>query len=371
MFNDLDLYNKKNKKLILKSVTKTIDKNNFIFDQNVDKLEKRLSKFTGSKYVCTVGSGTDALLLSLLSLNLKKGDEIIIPSFSWLSVVEVVLFLNLKPIFTETNLVNFNLNIEHVKKLISKRTKAIITTSLFGRTCDLEKIKSSLPKKIKLIEDGAQNFGSILNGKSSLNIADISCTSFFPSKNLGSFGDGGAIFTNNNLIYKRIKMLRNHGQLKYSITATGPGINSRLGSIQATVLLEKLKKIKSKITSQIRVYEKYQKFFIKNNIVGFPKIRIKSKMVDALSAFNLVVKNRNKLINIFKKKNIPFKIYYPKPLYDQYNLKYKNKLKNTEFLCNSIISLPFNDLSQKRFNLIKYKLEKIIKKNKKIFFQKV
>tara|TARA_B100001059_G_C17709303_1_gene514543 strand:- start:453 stop:1088 length:636 start_codon:yes stop_codon:yes gene_type:complete len=210
----------------------------------------------------------------------------------------------------------------------------------------------------------------MLNGKSSLNIADISCTSFFPSKNLGSFGDGGAIFTNDNLIYKKIKLLRNHGQLKYSITATGPGINSRLGSVQATVLLEKLKKIKNKINSQIRLYEKYQKFFIKNNVGGFPKIRKKPKLIDALSAFNLVVKNRNKLIKIFKKKNIPFKIYYPKPLYDQYNLKYKNKLKNTEFLCNSIISIPFNDLSQKRFKNVLNKLQIIISKEKGIFFEK-
>ena len=206
MFNDLDLYNKKYKKKILNSIQKTVNENNFIFGNNVKKLERKLSKFTGSKYVCTVGSGTDALLISLLSLNLKKGAEIILPSFSWLSVIEVVLLLKLKPIFVDVNTENFNLNIHKIKKLITRKTRAVISTSLFGRSCDLNKLKKILPKKIKLIEDGAQNFGSIF-GKNSLNIADISCTSFFPSKNLGSFGDGGAIFTNNNLIYKRIKML--------------------------------------------------------------------------------------------------------------------------------------------------------------------
>ena len=125
------------------------------------------------------------MLISLLSLNLKKGDEIIIPSFSWLSVVEVVLLLRLKPIFVDVSIEDFNLDIYKVKKLITKKTRAVISTSLFGRTCDLKKLKTLLAKNILLIEDGAQNLGSIFKGKNSLNIADISCTSFFPSKNLG------------------------------------------------------------------------------------------------------------------------------------------------------------------------------------------
>ena len=172
MFNDLDLYNKKYKKKILNSIQKTVNENNFIFGNNVKKLEKKLSKYTGSKYVCTVGSGTDALLISLLSLNLKKGAEIIIPSFSWLSVIEVVLLLKLKPIFVDVNTENFNLNIHKIKRLITRKTRVVISTSLFGRSCDLNKLRKILPKKIKLIEDGAQNFGSIF-GKNALNIADI------------------------------------------------------------------------------------------------------------------------------------------------------------------------------------------------------
>ena len=370
MFNDLDLYNKKYKKKIFKSIQKTINENNFIFGKDVKKLERNLSKYIGSKYVCTVGSGTDALLISLLSLNLKKGDEIIIPSFSWLSVVEVVLLLRLKPIFVDVSIEDFNLDIYKVKKLITKKTRVVISTSLFGRTCDLKKLKTLLPKNILLIEDGAQNLGSIFKGKNSLNIADISCTSFFPSKNLGSFGDGGAIFTNDNLLYKKIVKLRNHGQLKYSVTSSGPGLNSRLGSIQATILLEKLKVLDKKIKNQIKLYNKYQSFFSNLGVVGFPLIRNHSKIKDAVSAFNLLVKNRSKLIKIFKKKKIPYKIYYPKPLYRQYQLKNKIKFKNTEFLCKSIISLPFNDLSVNRFDLIKNKLREIITNNKKFFFEK-
>lgn len=370
MLNDLDLYNKTNKKKILNSIERAIDENKFIFGKQVKKLEKNLSKFTGSKYVCTVGSGTDALLLSLLSLELKKGDEIIIPSFSWLSVVEVVLLLNLKPIFLDAKLDDFNPDFNNLKKKINKKTKAVISTSLFGRTCDLKKIKKILPAKIKLIEDGAQNLGSILKGKNSLNIADISCTSFFPSKNLGSFGDGGAIFTNNKKIFEKLLSLRNHGQLKYSITTSGPGLNSRLGSIQSAILLEKLKGINTKINNQIKLYRKYQNFFLKNNIIGFPKINTNLNTKDALSTFNILVKKRSKLIKLFNKKKIPFKIYYPKPLYNQYNLKIKAKLKNTEFLCKSIISLPFNDINKTRFKSTLNKLNKIISINKEIFFEK-
>ncbi|MDA9650326.1 aminotransferase class I/II-fold pyridoxal phosphate-dependent enzyme [Candidatus Pelagibacter sp.] len=370
MFNDLDLYNNSSKKKIIQSIKKAIDENNFIFGKNISKLENKLSKFTKSKYVITVGSGTDALLISLMSLNLKEGDEIILPSFSWLSVIEVVLLLKLKPIFVDTDIYEFNLDVNKVKKLINKNTKAVISTSLFGRTCNLNILKKILPKRICLIEDGAQNLGSIYNKKSSLNIADISCTSFFPTKNLGSFGDGGAIFTNNKKKYDQIIMIRNHGQKKYSYTSQQLGLNSRLGTIQASILIEKLRKIKFKLNKQIKLYQKYQIFFTKYSIIGFPKLRNTSLIKDSCSAFNITVKKRKILIKDLIKNKIPFKIYYPKPLYKQYNLKKKIKLKNTEFLCKSIISLPFNDFSKKRFNNIIQKLAKIIKNNKTIFFEK-
>ena len=369
MFNDIDIYNKYLKNKIVKRLNKSIDENNFIFGKSVSDLEKSLSNYTKSKYVISVGSGTDALLLSLLSLNLKKSDEIIIPSFSWLSVVEVVLLLNLKPIFVDTDSKNFNLNINSIKNLITKKTRAVITTSLFGRTCELDLLKKILPKNILHIEDGAQNFGSIYKGKNSLNFADISCTSFFPTKNLGSFGDGGAVFTNKKNIYKKILMLRNHGQNKYSSTTLTPGINSRIGSLQASVLIEKLKKINFKLKKQTIIYKKYQNFFDKNKITGFPEFRNTKNIKDTYSSFNLILKKRSKFLKMLKNYKVPFKIYYPKPLYRQYNLR-KSLYYNTEFICNSIVSLPYNDLSNKRFNQVLKNLQKIINNDRKIFFEK-
>ena len=146
MLNDLDIYNNNLKQKIIKNIKKTIKENSFIFGKNVSKIENKLSKYTGSKFVITVGSGTDALLLSLLSLNLKFGDKVIIPSFSWLSVLEVVLLLGLKPVFLDTDLKTFNLEVENLEKIIDKKTKVLISTSLFGRTVDLGEIRKIFKK---------------------------------------------------------------------------------------------------------------------------------------------------------------------------------------------------------------------------------
>jgi UDP-2-acetamido-2-deoxy-ribo-hexuluronate aminotransferase len=370
MLNDLDIYNRSLNKKILKKLELVINENNFIFGDSVKKLENNLIKLTKSKYVITVASGTDALFLSLLCLNLKKKDEIIIPSFSWLSVLEVVLILGLKPVFVDTNIDDFNSNIDSIEKKISKNTKVIISTSLFGRSNNLFKLKRICAnKKITLIEDAAQNFGSKIRNKDSCTIADISCTSFFPSKNLGCYGDGGAIFTNNKKFDKKIRLLRNHGQKKYNESDL-VGVNSRIGTLQSAVLLEKLKDFKNKKKKQQNLYKKYDQFFSSYKIIGYPKIRNNKNFNDAVCQFSLIVKKRASFIKHLKKNKINFKIYYSKPLYKQFNLNTKVNFKNTEFISKHIISLPFNDLSLSRFSKVIFALKKIIKLDKGIFFEK-
>ena len=370
MLNDLDIYNNNLKQKIIKNIKKTIKENSFIFGKNVSKIENKLSKYTGSKFVITVGSGTDALLLSLLSLNLKFGDKVIIPSFSWLSVLEVVLLLGLKPVFLDTDLKTFNLEVENLEKIIDKKTKVLISTSLFGRTVDLGEIRKICKKKnIILIEDAAQNFGSYVGKKNACNIADMTCTSFFPSKNLGCFGDGGAIFTNKKKYYDKLIKLRNHGQTNYN-NGKIVGINSRLGSLQAGILIEKFKDFENKKKKQKLLYQQYIDFFSSKKIIGYPEIRNDKKYYDDMnSQFSILVKKRNILINELKKYKINYKIYYTKPLYKQYKLKKISSLKNTEYICKKIISLPFNDLSKKRFNFVIKALNKIISKNKGLFFE--
>ncbi len=367
-FNDLDILNTENKKIFIQGFENTLNKNNFIFGNEVLMLERKLSKMTKNKYCVTVGSGTDALYLSLLSIKIKKNDQILIPSFSWLSVLEVVLMLGAKPVFIKTNRQTFNIDEVDILKKINKNTKAIISTSLFGRSSNLNFIKSLCKrKKIYHIEDAAQNFGSKINNTDACSIADITCTSFFPSKNLGCFGDGGAIFTNKKKIYSLIKILRNHGQITYS-NSKDIGINSRLGSIQAAIILNKLKFFKKQIRLQRLTYKKLQKFFFEKNIVGFPTVMTKDQ--NSYCLFNILVKNRKKLIKLLNRDKIPYKIYYSRPLYKQYRIVNKFKCKVTEQICNQIISLPFNYLSKSRFKTTTEKLSKIIKKNRSIFFEK-
>lgn len=370
-FNDLDIYNKYLNKKIKRVIDTTVKENNFIFGNSVTKLESYLSKFVGCNNTISVGSGTDALFLSLMSLDLNPGDQVIIPSFSWLSVMEVVLLLHLKPIFVDTDINSFNLDISKIEKLITNKTKVIISTSLFGRSVDLKKLKSIASKnRLVLIEDAAQNFGSNIGHENACNIADISCTSFFPTKNLGCFGDGGAIFTNNNKIAKKIKMLRNHGQKSYN-KSNFIGLNSRIGSIQASILLEKVKDLNKKKIRHRNTYNRYSKFFSSKKISGFPECRFSNNYYDDMnSQFSIIVRKRKLLIHYLNKYKVEYKIYYSKPLYNQFNFKKNDRLFNTEFICKNIISLPFNEFSKIRFNKTLNILEKIIKKNKGIFFEK-
>ena len=368
-FNDLDIINSNLNNRILTNLTKTIKENKFIFSKEVNKLEKKLKKLSNSRYAITTGSGTDSIILSLMAIKQeKKKNEIIIPAFSWLSVAEAVLLLGYKPRYADVDSITFNISVKDVQKKINKKTLAIISTSLFGRTCDLIELKKICKKKkIMFIEDAAQNFGSKIGKKNSCSIADITCTSFFPTKNLGGYGDGGAIFTNKKSFYDKILKLRNHGQTKYS-ESNMIGLNSRIGSLQASVLNEKIIEFRKKIKNQVKTYKSYQKFFEKNFISGFPKY----KSGDSVSHFNILVKKRSSFIKHLKKYNIDYKIYYPKPLYKQFNQKLESKIlmHNSENICKEIISLPFNDHSKKRHIIVLRALQNIINKNKDYFFEK-
>ena len=242
---------KNNKKNIDKAVLNVLKSGVYINGPEVKSFENELSKFLNVRHCISCANGTDALKIALLSLDLKSGDEVIVPSFTFVSTAEVVVLLGLKPIFVDVDPRTFLIDIESIKKNITKKTRAIIPVHLFGQSADMKEIME-LSKKNKLwvIEDSAQSLGShcvfkneiknIETKKFTGTIGHIGTTSFYPTKNLNCFGDGGAMFTNNNLIAKKIKLIKNHGQEKKYVYKE-VGLNSRLDAIQATILRLNLK----------------------------------------------------------------------------------------------------------------------------------
>ena len=210
---DLNQTYKKIKKKLNIRINKVINSQKFILGEEVEKLEKNLSKYLNVKYSVGVSSGTDALILALMACNIGKGDEVIVPDMTWISSVSSIILVGAKPVLTDVNIKDGTIDVDKIKNKISKKTKAIIAVGLYGHLPNLVKLKKITDKnKIILINDGAQSFGSTINGKYCHNYTSVSCTSFFPAKVIGSFGDAGACFTNNKKIYDKMKFLIKRGR---------------------------------------------------------------------------------------------------------------------------------------------------------------
>lgn len=340
-FIDLNIGHKKIQNNIRKKIEKIFLSKKFILGPEAIKLENSLSKYIKSKCIA-VSSGTDAILLALMAIQIKPGDEIITTPFTWASSVEMIKLLGAEPVYIDIDPHNFNLNANLIKSKITKKTKAILTVNIFGQCCDYDLVKKSLKKKkIFIIEDAAQSFGAEYKNRKSGSLGDISCTSFFPSKPLGCYGDGGACFTNNKKLYDRLKILRNHGQLSKNNHKI-VGLNARMDEIQAGILNEKFKIFKNEILLRNQVAKNYGHLLKnKNDILYLPKIEKFNFSVFA--QYSILVKNRDLTIKKFKEKKIPFAIFYPKPLYKQKAFRdRKYKLKNVEDVTKNIISLPFH-----------------------------
>ena len=316
----------------------------YIGGENVSTFEERIALYTGSKYCVSVNSGTDALLLSLIALGVKKGDKVIVPSFTFFATVEVVMQLGAVPIFVDINTETYTIDIEDFEKKVNKTIKAVIPVHLFGNNSNIENIKNICNKyDIKIIEDVAQAFGSGTSKNIKLgSIGDMGAFSFFPSKTLSGIGDGGCIVTDNFSQYKKILKLRNHGQGK-NYEHEFVGANSRLDSLNAFVLNEKLSIFQDIKKSRNSFYD----FYINNlSHLDWINLPIKENKNTILNYFTITVPPlvRNKLLLYLNKLNIGASIYYKKPIHlqkvvlDRYN---KISLKNTERISKSVISLPF------------------------------
>ena len=340
-FIDLKSQYIKYKNEIDKAISRVLESSHFILGEEVKFLEQNLCKYLNVKHAITCANGTDALLLSLMALDIKKGDEVITSSFSFISCVEVIILLGATPVFVDINEKTLNLDSNKLKNAITSKTKAIIPISIFGQMSEMDKI-NSIAGNIPVIEDGAQSFGASYQKEGKLirscNSSLIGITSFFPSKPLGCYGDGGAIFTNDDALALKIRYLTNHGQVqKYKHKFIG--LNSRLDSIQAAVLNVKLKYLDEEIQKRQEKAEIYNL----NLKVETPFIAPNYKSVYA--QYTIRSKNRDKLIKALVNNKIPYAIHYPIPLHLQEALEghiNKQNLEITESICKEVLSLPFS-----------------------------
>jgi UDP-2-acetamido-2-deoxy-ribo-hexuluronate aminotransferase len=333
------------------AVLHTIRDAAFINGPQVAEFIKNFSAYLNGAFVIPCANGTDALQIAMMALDLDPGDEIIVPSFTYVATAEVIGLLNLKPVMVDVDPVNFNITHEKIQQAITSKTKAIVPVHLFGQCADMELILALAEEHgLFVIEDTAQAIGAVYtfkNGtkKQAGTMGHIGCTSFFPSKNLGCYGDGGAIYTNNPSLAERIKMIANHGQVKKYVHKY-IGVNSRLDTIQAAILNIKLKHLDVYSNARKAAADIYDKLLAGVNELITPVRANNSTHV--FHQYTIQVKNgkRDALKMHLDNAGIPSMVYYPVPLNEQEAFKkigaVVGSLTTTEELCKSVLSLPMH-----------------------------
>lgn len=349
-------------------IGKVLESSAFIKGKVVGEFEEDLGKYLDDSYVIGCGNGTDALQIALMALDLKPGEEVIVPSFTYIATVEVITLLGLVPVLVDVYPDTFNINVEGLDEQISENTKAIIPVHLYGQAANLSEIIAFAKKhNLYVIEDTAQGIGGTIEFEGEVrklaSISDIGCLSFFPSKNLGCYGDGGALVTKNKALAEKIRMVANHGQkVKYKHDIIG--VNSRLDSIQAAILKVKLPHLEAYITERRNVANKYDTELSKVKDIIIPKTESDVRHVYHQYTIRVPKELRDALKLYLSEKGIPSMIYYPIPVHQQQG--YQNKVRVacdltlTEDLTATVLSLPIHtemDEDQQNYiidNVIKF-----------------
>ncbi|PAF48826.1 aminotransferase DegT [Helicobacter sp. 12S02232-10] len=326
---------------ISEAINRVLKSSRFIMGEEVEALEEELCAFLGYRYAITCSSGTSAILLSLLAIRIKKGDEIITTPFSFIAAAEMIALIGAKPVFVDIDPHTFHLDANLIQKAITKKTKAILPVSLFGLSLQTDTLHSiAKAYDLSVIEDGAQSFGA--NHKNKKNLSKIITTSFFPSKPLGCYGDGGAVFCNDKELADTIKSLRIHGQNK-RYKHSHIGLGARLDALQAAILRVKLKHYPLQIIRRQEVAKTYQKYLADKPVI-LPQVPKDRESVYA--QYCILSTHRKNLEKNLEKNNIPYAIHYPKPLHLQACFNYlgyqKGDFKIAEQISKKILSLPMN-----------------------------
>lgn len=284
----------------------------YIMGPEVDELEQALCAYTGAKYCISCANGTDALQIALMALGVGQGDEVITPGFSYIATAEAVALLGAKPVYVDIAPESFNVDPALLEAAISPRTRAIIPVSLYGQCADFDAINRVAEKyNLPVIEDGAQSFGASYKGRKSGNLSTIGCTSFFPSKPLGCYGDGGAIFTSDDELAKVLLQVARHGQdRRYHHVRVG--VNSRLDTLQAAILLPKLSILDDELAARQTVADRYDELLAGSNILGLP--RLADHHTSAWAQYTIRVGKRDAVQAALQAADIPTAVHYPLPL---------------------------------------------------------
>lgn len=316
-----------------------LDHGQYILGPEVDELEARLAAFTGAKYCISCGNGTDALAIALMALEIGRGDEVIVPAFSFFATAEAVVVVGATPVFVDIDPRTYNIDPLLIEAAITPRTKAIMPVSLFGQCADFPAINAIAARhRLPVIEDAAQSFGARQGGMRSCNLSTIGSTSFFPAKPLGCYGDGGALFTSDESLARAMRMIARHGQSQ-RYRHERVGLNSRLDTIQAAVLLEKLGIFDDEVQRRAAVAAAYDQAL---RACGIEPPHIAPGNDSVYAQYTLRFANRDAVAATLKAQGIPTMVYYPLPLHRQPATATAQSLPVAERACAEVLSVPMH-----------------------------
>lgn len=339
-FIDLKTQYKRIKDDVNKRIQAVLDHGKFIMGPEVKELEDKLAKLVGTKHCLGVANGTDALLIAMMALGIGSGDEVITTPFTFIATCEMIALLKAKPVFVDIDPRTYNLDPTKIEAVITNKTKAIMPVCLYGQCADMDAINAIAAKhKVPVIEDAAQSFGATYKGRNSCNLSTIGCTSFFPSKPLGCYGDGGAVFTNDDKLAKAMHEIRLHGQdRRYHHSSIG--LNGRLDTIQAAVLLAKLEVFQEEIQLRSQIAERYTELLRDKFITPY----LEPFNTSVYAQYTVQVENRDTIQKKLQEVGIPTAVHYPIPLHKQpvFAEYVEMQLPVSEKVAAKVMSLPMS-----------------------------
>ena len=354
-FIDLKTQYETHKEEINKEVLGVLESTQFVLGPQVTKLEESLAKYTGAKHAIACSSGTDSLLLALMALDIKAGDEVITTPFTFIATAEVIALVGATPVFVDIDEKTYNIDEEQIEAKITDKTKAIMPVSLYGQCANLDGINAIAKKyNLPVIEDAAQSFGAGYKGKKSCNLSTIGCTSFFPSKPLGCYGDGGAVFCNDDALAQKLRSLSNHGQGK-RYEHQYIGINGRLDAIQAAVLNVKLKYFEEEVKKRAEIGARYSELL--KDLADVKPPFIATDRTSVYAQYSVLCKDRDTLSRKLNDAGIPTAVHYPIPLHLQEAFEYlgykEGDFPVSERVGKGIMSLPMSPfLTQEQQDMV-------------------